>query len=208
MWAAAGHCEFVGWSSIAKRVHGSPEGTWDNGTQPDHWLVQTQGVWDSIPPHVVGFVKSRHYKMFLDTKLGIISFIGGDFPPGPRVGAARPDAPYQAVRDDPIDYAPEEEYEWRSAGAAWAIGEFFAMLKYHFQQLHYLPVSDRKVEELFGEPAQSGDAWGENLKSVQEVYRRYGWPDLEVYQKDACLKAVAAEVQERERSDPNVIFAA
>ena len=212
--AVAALCQFADWADIARCITEPAEGEWDQKSQPSFWQTVTQGVWDHVPSHVVGLVTSKEYKMFLDTKLGLIYFPGtGHLTPGPVRYAGSDDTPFPPVRDEPIDYALEEE-QWRDAGGmsttcAWGIEDFFQRLKYHFRELHYVPVSSSKVyENIDNTPAHTTDAWDEAMMSVADVWRDHGWPDSQTFQKETCLAAIATRVQDIEEQHADVIFAA
>ncbi|KAK4233273.1 hypothetical protein C8A03DRAFT_39031 [Achaetomium macrosporum] len=78
--------------------------------------------------------------------------------------------------------------DWRSGSVAWAIPDFFELLKDLFRQLFYIPISPRKV--YFARTTG-------RMRMVAAIYRAHGWPDLERYRKQDCLKAVQALMEER-----------
>jgi hypothetical protein len=90
------------------------------------------------------------------------------------------------VEDDPYDWAPENEAEWRSDSATWAIADFFEILKDQFRELHYVPISGERVLDANSRfPPDEG-----MIPALQEIYREHGWPDLERYRKRECLEVV------------------
>lgn len=91
------------------------------------------------------------------------------------------------IVDDPSDYCEsEEEAQWRSGGC-WAVVDFFETLKDQYKQLHFLPLNTENVIANNGQE-RSGE---EGLQTMlQDIYRQHGWPDLGLYRKEACLKAV------------------
>ncbi|KAL2020518.1 hypothetical protein VTK56DRAFT_8318 [Thermocarpiscus australiensis] len=92
------------------------------------------------------------------------------------------------ILDDLYNYAPSEgKAEWR-ANPAWAVADFFELLKDHFRQLRTVPVSPSTVYDLENfhlHPKVAGA-----MPLVQALYREYGWPDLDRYCKEECLQAV------------------
>ncbi|WPA98275.1 uncharacterized protein RHO25_002887 [Cercospora beticola] len=209
----APHCHLADYSSIARTIL-SPETFFIKDQNPaEFYSAVTHGIWDNIPPHVIGLAIGRENAMFLDTHLGVIYWPGGNFHPAAVGYAMHPDAPFQAIRDESFDYAPEEEM-WRNAGSGlkcgWGIEEFFEMLKFHFRELNFLPTSGRRVEDNFavvreGEEHPNDDIYRAKKVAV-EVFRQHGWPDMLVYQKDECMEAVARKVEELERQDPNIML--
>jgi len=141
-----------------------------------------------IPPHVIGLAHSQNDHFMLDTELGVIYW--SDCPDGIRYNPSR-----EPILDFPYDseYTPEEEEEWRAAGPAWAIVDFFELLKDQFRVLFFVPFSSRATytdEHLNAEEAAG-------VLAVQAIYREHGWPDLERFRKQECLRAVEAALQEK-----------
>lgn len=91
-----------------------------------------------------------------------------------------------------VDDIPEDEADWRSESVAWAIPDFFELLKDMFRQLFYIPISPRKV------------CYASSLEGrlmLADIYRTHGWPDVERYDKQACLKAVQDLMEEHYPGD-------
>jgi hypothetical protein len=72
---------------------------------------------------------------------------------------------------------------------SWPVVEFFEMCKGHFRQLNFVAVNKWRVE-------QSWTLDEEMLPRFRTIYRKHGWPDLEVYQKKACLAEIAKTLRE------------
>jgi hypothetical protein len=86
------------------------------------------------------------------------------------------------------DDIPKDEADWRGDSVAWAIPDFFELLKDQFRQLVYIPISQRRV------------CYATTLEgkvNLADVYRAHGWPDLERYDKQACLKAAQDLMEDR-----------
>jgi hypothetical protein len=139
---------------------------------------------EEIPPHVVGLVTSRHEAFLLDTELGVVYWIDC-------LSEIKANPSREPIQDDSYDYAPEEEAEWR-AQPAWAIADFFELLKDQFRQQCFVPISSCKVYDTYAGTLTEG-----LLPVVQAIYREHGWPDLERYRKQKCLEAVRVMMEER-----------
>jgi hypothetical protein len=90
--------------------------------------------------------------------------------------------------DEEAESDSEEFLEWH---CSWPVVEFFEMLKSHYRRLNYVPESNHEVRE----------GWSTNpegkMPLLRSIYRKHGWPDLEVYQKEACLAEVRRVLHER-----------
>ncbi len=153
-------------------------------------LKWTEGDFaDNVPPHVVSLTQGGldGDLFLLDTELGIIYWSVCD-----------DNARYHPSRvqglDDPYDYLPEGEAEWRGDSPAWAVADFFELLKDMFRKLHFIPISPRRVLDLC---TDYGWDTAEKLAILQGIYREYHWPDLRRYDKRKCLRAVQAAMEER-----------
>ena len=62
------------------------------------------------------------------------------------------------------------------------------MLKNNFVKLNYIPYNHRAIIDIWTEEIPGGQEISEGLlQLLQSVYRKNGWPDLEVYDKGKCL---------------------
>ncbi|KAG4429076.1 hypothetical protein IFR05_015443, partial [Cadophora sp. M221] len=53
------------------------------------------------------------------------------------------------------------------------------------------PLSYGSVDPCFGAlEAEPGSYCFEEMEAMRKIYTEHGWPDLEKYQKDACIQAV------------------
>lgn len=180
--------EWVDWISTADRIIQGKENA-------ENARFLSEGIDDSeiVPAHVVGLAASNwdgDYGscILLDTELGIC--IWTKSPRELTDGAVR-----EKIRDDPFDYAPEEEAEWRSAALAWPVADFFEVLKGHFSQLNFIPISPWQVYSVYMNYGQGTEGM---IPALQAVYRQHGWPhDLSRFDKRACLKAVHEMLRER-----------
>lgn len=154
----------------------------------EEWRIATEGYpfYEVAPPHVVGLVAGGNGTpvILVDTELGII--VWDDYPYKHSETHLR-----EPIWDDPYDYAPEDEAEFRGDATAWAITDFFEVLKGLFLELYYIPQNSRTVvlgEETFGHPQGM-------LAMLRQIYHEHGWPDLSAYRKKDCLKAVKAAME-------------
>ncbi|KAE9370230.1 hypothetical protein N431DRAFT_468297 [Stipitochalara longipes BDJ] len=141
---------------------------------------------EDVPSTVIGLTYGGLWNSvyLLDTKYGIVHWR---------------DCPFQVwshyaedlVVDDWEEYVPENELEWREECKTWSIVKFFEILKDQYLKLHYIPINPRKVliEDTESDP-------DDMLSMLQAVYREHGWPDLDRYHKEECLKAVQKELNE------------
>lgn len=143
---------------------------------------------DNIPPQVISLTsnESELGGIFLfDTERGIVHWHGCY---GELKGSEG------AIEDDPYDWAPEDEAEWRAEAPAWAVSDFFELLKDQFRRLDFVPINSTTVHDVF---IGSGPRREGYIALVQEIYRRHGWPDLERFRKTECLEAVRNTLEER-----------
>src|SRR5690242_8739638 len=123
-------CFFADWPSLA-------------GNNPDQdasslkWATEDDFN-GGVPAHVVGLTHSDNDLSFflLDTKLGIVHWRA--CPHEWRYNQAR-----ERITDSLDKYAPKEE--WRSDAPAWAVADFFEVLKNHLWTLNFVPISSRNV---------------------------------------------------------------
>ena len=96
------------------------------------------------------------------------------------------------VYDDPYAWAPEKEADWRATSAAWAIADFFEVLKDQFRELHFIPTNPWQIVDVY---TIYHDKDSGMTTMLQDIYRSQGWPDLERYNKRECLRAVKAALE-------------
>jgi hypothetical protein len=160
-------------------------------SDPHDTLAMTEGYcWTSyVPSQVVGLTNGREDSeiWLLDTQLGVIYWpeCPGDFIEGTVWEERR-------VQDDPYEWAPEKEAEWR-ADNAWSIADFFEMLKYQFRELRFIPITSQDVTDVWINTRPDRDGL---RPMVQDIYRKHGWPDLERYNKQECQRAIRAALEE------------
>ncbi|KAK7910602.1 hypothetical protein PG985_013083 [Apiospora marii] len=110
-------------------------------------------------------------------------------------GAIEDSPAVEPVLDDVVDYAPEAEWEWRGNGPAWAVADFFEQLRREFRRLDFVPAGSRTViDDYSNHSGESGDG---STEALRKVYREHGWPDLERYRKEDCLRAVRDMLREK-----------
>ena len=158
----------------------------------EHLKMITEGIdiMDNVPPQVIGLTNGggKENVYLLDTALGIVHWV--DCP-----GEVKHDPSREPVDDDPYDYVEDEgEAEWRGDAEAWAIADFFELLKDQYRQLRFVPISSHTVFDVDTRFPENCDGM---IEMIQRIYREHGWPDLELYRKDECLAAIQAAMKER-----------
>ena len=154
------------------------------------YRILTEGNWgDDVPAHIVGLTMGGRYnpKFLLDTKLGSIYWMECS----EYVWGEDRDA---TLQDDPEEYAPENEQEWRRDGTAWPVETFFEVLKEQYRKLKFLPVGEHQVIGTVGHEQDEGTA--PVVARLKELYREHGWPDLTRFGKEACAAAVKRYLRE------------
>ncbi|KAK7927351.1 hypothetical protein PG985_004349 [Apiospora marii] len=152
-----------------------PFADWDNffsGLPPDSDL-------DSCRMVTEGYAFTEASKIIVDTELGIIHW--DKYPYRNRETHIR-----EPIIDDPYDWAPEEEAAWRAESEAWAVTDFFEVLKGLYVDLYFIPVSN---SEVFMDVKTWGHPPG-MIPMLRKIYHEHGWPDLATYRKEDCLRAV------------------
>jgi hypothetical protein len=143
-----------------------------------------------IPPHAVSLTSTTDRDMYdrwiLDTELGVIYW-------APCPDRMRYEPTREPILDNAYDYAPDGERQWRRE-PAWAVVDFFELLKDQFRQLYSVPLTPKYVGDMDDEFSAKVEG---ALPLVQAIYREHGWPDPDRYRKDTCLKAVRERLEER-----------
>ncbi|KAI1800389.1 hypothetical protein F4811DRAFT_33716 [Daldinia bambusicola] len=180
----AAECYFADWQQLGHQLA--------SGQVTGETLrVVTEGasIYEDVPPYVVSLTAGgRNNPVFLlDTKFGVAHWYEAP-------GEVRYEPSREPIEDDPYDYAPEKEAEWRADGQYWAIPDFFEMLKDQFRDLKFIPISSQRVIDMYTMRGSDADGM---IPMLQNIYREHGWPDLERYHKRECLEAVHAALEER-----------
>lgn len=181
---------FADWQS------GIDPGELDEGAADGIRTITEGADYEDIPASAFGLTCGGRntMAMVLDTRFGIVHW--EDCPVSSSKAIREP------VDDDFDDCTPENEHIWRS-NTAWTIPDFFEVLKNEYRVLNYVPLHEGQVDEWVkdGDGDDDADAnqsgRGVMLRSVKRVYREHGWPDLSVYSKDECLKAVEKLIRDR-----------
>ncbi|KAF2729335.1 hypothetical protein EJ04DRAFT_502520 [Polyplosphaeria fusca] len=175
----APYCKFADWQKLSSSRKGR-----------DFLKLCTENasICEDVPRHVVGLTAGGRYNpvFLLDVELGTVTWYECRDEISEALG-------WPQVEDDPYDYAPEKEAEWRAEGATWAISDFFEMMKDQYRKLHFIPISPRMVIDE-REILQYGPEG--MIQGLQKIFREHGWPDLERYCKKECLDAVQAFLEE------------
>jgi hypothetical protein len=178
------HCRWADWFEIGRMLA-------DGTAQPEDVRGATEGLdqTENVPPHVVGLTwpEGRGDIFLIDTQLGIVHWTGCPT-------EVRDEPSREPIEDDPEDYAPENEMDWRYDSPAWPITDFFELLKDEFRKLRAIPRSPRLVLDTY---ARHGPEAEEVFGALRGIYHSHNWPDLERYRKDECLEAVQTVLEER-----------
>lgn len=172
-------CFFADWQSLFKDL---VIGRLDSDTIK----IVSEGAdfCDHAPPQVIGLTcGGRNNQVFiLDTELGIIHW--PDCP-----GEIRYEPFREQVLEAPYQYAAEneEEADWQCDAPAWAISDFFEILKDQFRQLNFIPINRNTVQDIY---TTYGPGLEGLMPMLQDIYRAHGWPNLEQYRKEDCLQAI------------------
>ncbi|OHW94369.1 hypothetical protein CSPAE12_06992 [Colletotrichum incanum] len=145
-------------------------------------LAATSAHLDNIPPHVVSLTSgTRNNPVFLlDTELGIVYWHECQ-------GEIHSNPSREPIYDDPHEWAPENEADWRGDAPRWAVKDFFEILKDQFIKLSFIPINSQTVLDKYTPLGPRSDGL---IERVQAIYRHHGWPDLENFRKHDCLEAL------------------
>ncbi|KAK7956391.1 uncharacterized protein PG986_005613 [Apiospora aurea] len=171
---AMADCPFADWSAIFTNL--TPQ------SKVESCRIVTEGYafYEVAPPHVVGLTASHRDAsiIIIDTELGIAHW--DNHPYRNKESEIR-----EPITDDPYDWAPEEEAEWRAEAEAWEITDFFEVLKGLYLELHFIPVSNKEgLEDIENFHPQG------LIPMLRQIYHEHGWPNLAAYRKEDCLRAV------------------
>ncbi|KAK8106509.1 hypothetical protein PG999_009868 [Apiospora kogelbergensis] len=177
---AVADCPFADWNDFFTGA--AP------GESMESCRIVTEGFafYEVAPPHVIGLTASHRdaFVMVLDTELGIVHWDGYPFRD---IGVYIRDE----ICDDPYDWAPEEEAEWRADAVTWEITDFFEVLKGLYIELLFIPISNQEVylnSETWGHPPGM-------ISMLRKIYKDHGWPDMEAYRKEDCLNAIREAIE-------------
>ncbi|OAL51483.1 hypothetical protein IQ07DRAFT_643564 [Pyrenochaeta sp. DS3sAY3a] len=181
---AGPHCHFTDWERESRSLR--------NGeVHPSEIKVLTEGAEysDQVPAHVIGLaIGNRNAPVILlDTLLGVVYWDGCPT-------EVRKAHESEEIFDDPYDWAPQNEAEWRADAACWPVATFFDVLKSHFLNLSFVPISPTEILDEY--ETLRPDFRG-MIPMLQQVYREHHWPDLSRYCKADCLSAVESALRER-----------
>ncbi|KAK0716036.1 hypothetical protein B0H67DRAFT_489583 [Lasiosphaeris hirsuta] len=173
----------------------------DFGQSARTFRIATEGmIFEHVPAHVVGLAMRQRndHGVLLDTKLGVVFWHEAAtefkwFSPFPVVmGLADSDDDSEGEGEGGSAMSPGER-AWRGCETVWSIPDFFATLKHNLKELHFVPMSRRRVVDGWYGPDEHGQ---EAVEMVKGIYRAHGWPDLERYRKEDCLKAIYTALSE------------
>ncbi|KAK4119415.1 hypothetical protein N657DRAFT_684489 [Parathielavia appendiculata] len=165
------------WHHDADAIPGSSSADW-----PDLITLRVQGwiIGEELPGCTEAFIA-------LDTELGITHWEKYTCPED--IGENWMQVDWEELKKD----VSKEDANWRYSAAAWAIPDFFEVLKDEFRSLNRVPISPYTVhsskEELHNEVGM--------MSMLKDIYRRHGWPDLAAYRKSKCTEAIRKAMVER-----------
>jgi hypothetical protein len=179
----APHTVFGNWQSPSEDIDGQVLKEW---SEPDPDEAE-------IPAHIVGLTAPSEESpaILLDTELGVIYWY--ECPRDVKGGE------YEEIEGDPYDWVeddliPEDQVEWRASSGIWPIETFFKMLKANFQELNFVPIGPREVQDVW----DARDEYAKKTQvAVQNIYRKHGWPDMARFNKQACSAEVNTLLVER-----------
>ncbi|KAK2033112.1 hypothetical protein LX32DRAFT_660714 [Colletotrichum zoysiae] len=181
----AAFCHFANWHLKSLELqHGRITG--------DALRLTSEGadIYEDFPPEVICLTSGDPYNpvFLLDTELGIIYW--HECP-----GEIKDNPARQQVCDDPYNWAPENEADWRGGAGKWTVKDFFEILKDQFIALNFIPVDSSRVLDVYAQIGRNPpcDGW---IERVQAIYRHHGWPDLENFRKNECLEVIKAALRE------------
>ncbi|KAI1840735.1 hypothetical protein JX265_013195 [Neoarthrinium moseri] len=156
------------------------------GDEVESIRMKTDGAdtWQQTPPHVIGLCSAPHggYCFLLDTKAGIIYWV--------HCPAWVHENPSWEPVTEQVESPDQEEFR---SSPAWAVEDFFELLKDQFRALVFLPTTEETVIETHQVVT---DEEMDALPVVQGIYKKHGWPDLGTFQKDACLEVIEQYLEE------------
>lgn len=90
---------------------------------------------------------------------------------------------------------PENEIKWRNESPAWAITDFFELLKTQYRNLKWIPINARQVIDINAYYEASEDGM---IPMLQGIFREHGWASeqIGIYRKRECLEAVKTALEE------------
>ncbi|KAI1862652.1 hypothetical protein JX265_006977 [Neoarthrinium moseri] len=93
----------------------------------------------------------------------------------------------EAITARAEDYEPPEEEAWRSNNPAWAVDDFYELLKDLYRSLTFIPSNSDHVLDSFAGYLEEFDS---AYPMSRRIFRAHGWPDLDAYKKEECLEGV------------------
>lgn len=97
--------------------------------------------------------------------------------------------------DDEEDY-DDEGAEWLDGAPYWSIKEFFEMLKNHILARNFYVDGGNEMHHIW----MTGQD-PEVPALIAPIYRKYGWPDIESFDKRACMSEVRITLREYRPED-------
>jgi hypothetical protein len=182
----APHSEVAHWPNLFKDYPTEHQLSRGMGPVESYRIISEDLDWEHVPSSAFGILIGED-TMIIDTKFGVVHWVEG----APE--EARDNPVRERIIGDFFDVTPENEHEWRCA-PAWAIVDFFEVLKSFYRDLTFVPIHDNRVEHWFDSYKQ--DDWAPYMRCVRQVYKDHGWPDLSTYNKEECMKSIEKSIKE------------
>lgn len=184
------------WSSLFEEREFDQQGVKDT-------RIITEGLdWTDIPSSAFGLACGGRdtFMIILDTRFGTVHWLES---PDLDFNSTRPPVVGPSGDTEPFrDCSPPNERGWRSQ-TAWAIADFFEVLKNEFRTLRSVPIDGSRVEYWFGdeehEDLEELDEEDVLIRSVRDAYRKHGWPDTSIYQRGQCQDAIEKLIEDSEQ---------
>ncbi|OAK94241.1 hypothetical protein IQ06DRAFT_286956, partial [Phaeosphaeriaceae sp. SRC1lsM3a] len=154
----------------------------------DGLKIMTEGYFsEGTTEHMIGLMMGARNSThaILDTQYGVVYWPDC-------ADEIKDDTRHEEVWGEPEEIGSKKEENLRCE-PAWAIDDFFAMLKEQFVRLNWIPINSRQVVESYS-------SWVEDEEMqpiLKGIYRGHGWPDVEKYKKEECIFMVEKAMDER-----------
>ncbi|KXH43998.1 hypothetical protein CNYM01_06596 [Colletotrichum nymphaeae SA-01] len=155
-------CYFADWQNVGALLERNMDG------KSLKLVSEGPDICDNVPAHVIGLTDGgRDNPIFLlDTELGIIYW-----PDCPSEISNNPSYGNMQIFDDPYEWAPENEADWRDNATRWTMNGFFEVLKDQFQKLNSIPTSPLSVIDVYAYLRPGSDGL---VKRLQVIYHEHG----------------------------------
>ncbi|KAK1459890.1 hypothetical protein CMEL01_02889 [Colletotrichum melonis] len=178
-------CYFADWQDVGALLERNLDG------KSLKLISEGPDICDNVPAHVIGLTDGgRENPIFLlDTELGVVYW-----PDCPGEISNNPSYNNVQIFDDPYEWAPDDEADWRDNASRWTMKGFFEVLKDQFLNLNFIATSTTDVIDVYSTPNSKSDG---SIERLQNIYRQHGWPDAENFRKQECLEALENAMEQQ-----------